>query len=225
MHAKSMHVCFLRFLGYSAADEEASSGEARSFCGDRYCVGACVACPPSVRRMHAVEIAGSGRTHCPPYLMGYPSVRLFKRPHRGLVFRRNSHYFCFVSSATLAPILHQPGSGGLRGAGPSPAVPCLCSCSREQGSALPTVANAQIKAYLLTKSEDPANSENTRASYVVFFFLPIIVSVACPTRPHPPLRLARRPNRGHIGGGGWFPSCSMHVCLPMYIWVHVLLCI
>ena len=34
-----------------------------------------------------------------------------------------------------------------------------------------------------------------------FFFLTIVVSVACPTGPHPPLRLARRPNRGHIGGG------------------------
>ena len=32
-------------------------------------------------------------------------------------------------------------------------------------------------------------------------FLPIIVSVACPTGPLPPLRLARRPNRGHIEGG------------------------
>ena len=37
-------------------------------------------------------------------------------------------------------------------------------------------------------------------------FLPIIVSVACPTGPHPPLRLARRPNRGHIVGGAWTPS-------------------
>ena len=36
----------------------------------------------------------------------------------------------------------------------------------------------------------------------IYFFIPI-VSVACPTGPHPPLRLARRPNRGHIGGGGW----------------------
>ena len=34
----------------------------------------------------------------------------------------------------------------------------------------------------------------------VLLFLPIIVSVACPTGPHPPPRLARRPNRGHIGG-------------------------
>ena len=32
-----------------------------------------------------------------------------------------------------------------------------------------------------------------------FFLLPIIVSVVCPTGPHPPLRLARRPNRGHVG--------------------------
>ena len=45
-------------------------------------------------------------------------------------------------------------------------------------------------------------------SSIFFFFLPIIVSVACPTGPHPPLRLARRPNRGHIGGGGWTPSCG-----------------
>ena len=46
--------------------------------------------------------------------------------------------------------------------------------------------------------------------YVVhlLLFFPIIVSVACPTGPHPPLRLARRPNRGHIGGGGWTPSCG-----------------
>ena len=40
-----------------------------------------------------------------------------------------------------------------------------------------------------------------------------IVSVVCPAGPHPPLRLARRPNRGHIGGGGWTrtPSCGVHV--------------
>ena len=31
-----------------------------------------------------------------------------------------------------------------------------------------------------------------------FFFLPLIVSVACPTGPHPPLRLARRPNIQHV---------------------------
>ena len=36
--------------------------------------------------------------------------------------------------------------------------------------------------------------------------LPIIISVVCPTGPHRPIRLARRPNRGHIGGGGWTPS-------------------
>ena len=47
-----------------------------------------------------------------------------------------------------------------------------------------------------------------------FFSLPIIVSVACPTGPHPPLRLARRPNRGHIGGGGWTPSCG--TCLRCF---------
>ena len=42
-------------------------------------------------------------------------------------------------------------------------------------------------------------------------FFPIIGSVVCPTGPHPPLRLARRPNRGHIGGGGWTPSCGTYL--------------
>ena len=41
--------------------------------------------------------------------------------------------------------------------------------------------------------------------FFFFFSLPIIVSVACPTGAHPPLRLASRPNRGHIGGGGLDP--------------------
>ena len=40
---------------------------------------------------------------------------------------------------------------------------------------------------------------NVPRAHLYFFFFPIIVSVACPTGPHPPLRLARRPNRGHIG--------------------------
>ena len=44
-------------------------------------------------------------------------------------------------------------------------------------------------------------SLHVRIAVFFFFFLPIIVSVACPTGPHPPLRLARRPNRGHTGGG------------------------
>ena len=40
------------------------------------------------------------------------------------------------------------------------------------------------------------------------FLPPIIVSVVCPTDPHPPLRLARRPNRGHVTKGGLHPSCG-----------------
>ena len=58
--------------------------------------------------------------------------------------------------------------------------------------------------------------------YFIYFFLPIIVSVACPTGPHPPLRLARRPNRGHIGGGGWIPSCCKPTCLRCFYreWVQ-----
>ena len=45
-----------------------------------------------------------------------------------------------------------------------------------------------------------------------FCFLPLLFSVVCPTGPHPPLQLATRPNRGHMGGGGapgWTPSCGM----------------
>ena len=49
----------------------------------------------------------------------------------------------------------------------------------------------------------------------ISFSPPIIVSVVCPTGtgPHPPLRLARRPNRGHIGGGGWL---RYYVVICMY---------
>ena len=47
---------------------------------------------------------------------------------------------------------------------------------------------------------------------VIFFFSPMF-SVVSLTGPHPPLRLARRPNWGHIGGGGWTPSCGTCCCL------------
>ena len=49
---------------------------------------------------------------------------------------------------------------------------------------------------------------NVRVTYLLFFLILYFVSVDSPTGPHPPLRLARRPNRGHIGGGGWTPSCG-----------------
>ena len=48
--------------------------------------------------------------------------------------------------------------------------------------------------------------------FFLSFFLPVIVSVACSTGPHPPpLRLALRPNRGHIGGGERTPP-AVHAC-------------
>ena len=56
--------------------------------------------------------------------------------------------------------------------------------------------------------DNVANSLTTRERshhIFCFFSLPTIVSVACPTGPHPPLRLARRPNRGQKGGGGLDP--------------------
>ena len=39
-------------------------------------------------------------------------------------------------------------------------------------------------------------------------FLPFWTLSSSATGSHPSLRLARRPNRGHIGGGGWTPSCG-----------------
>ena len=35
--------------------------------------------------------------------------------------------------------------------------------------------------------------------YLYVFSSPVVVSVVCPTGTYPPLRLARRPNRGHVG--------------------------
>ena len=41
------------------------------------------------------------------------------------------------------------------------------------------------------------------------FFAPVIGLLAvCSAGPHPPLRLARRPNRGRTGGGVGPPSCG-----------------
>ena len=46
---------------------------------------------------------------------------------------------------------------------------------------------------------------------VIFLsFSPIVVSVVCPTGPHPPLRLARQPNRGNI-----------FLCIHIYIYIYV----
>ena len=50
---------------------------------------------------------------------------------------------------------------------------------------------------------------------------PIIVSVVCPTSPHPPLRLARRPNRGHIRGGGAGPPPAV-ICTHLILYLACL---
>ena len=53
------------------------------------------------------------------------------------------------------------------------------------------------------------------------FSPPTIVSVVYPTDPHPPLRPARRPNRGHIGEGGAGPPPAVHAyCLISRCWLH-----
>ena len=53
-----------------------------------------------------------------------------------------------------------------------------------------------------------------RCTSFFFLFFPLLFYVVCTTGPHPPLRLASRPNRGHIGGGGWTPSCG--TCLRCF---------
>ena len=58
---------------------------------------------------------------------------------------------------------------------------------------------------LLMLLHEPTDVSTKMLFTHVFFFLPIIVSVVCPTGAYPPLRLARRPNQGHVGGGGWTP--------------------
>lgn len=49
----------------------------------------------------------------------------------------------------------------------------------------------------------------------IFSFFPLFCSL--PTGPHPPLRLARRPNRGHIEGGCWTPLYGTRDLRP---WLH-----
>ena len=54
-----------------------------------------------------------------------------------------------------------------------------------------------------TPYDDVSNASHFLFS--LFFFFPLLASIVCPTGPHPPLRLARRPNRGHTEGGGLDP--------------------
>ena len=42
-------------------------------------------------------------------------------------------------------------------------------------------------------------------SFLFFFLSPVFVTVFCPADSHPPLRLARRPDRGHTGRGALDP--------------------
>ena len=48
---------------------------------------------------------------------------------------------------------------------------------------------------------------------IAIFFVPLLDSVVQPHWPPPPL--ARRPNRGHVGVGGWAPSCG--TCLWFFL--------
>ena len=65
--------------------------------------------------------------------------------------------------------------------------------------------------------------EPSGTSFSFSFFFPFIVSVACPTGPHPPPRLARRPNRSHIcnrRSASMPPSvCSIIRCRNVGVWL------
>ena len=72
-------------------------------------------------------------------------------------------------------------------------------------------ATRHVLAAFVVAFSAPGRAEQSRSEYAegicttatvdaysLLFFLPIIVSVDCPTGPHPPLRLARPPDRGHM---------------------------
>ena len=72
------------------------------------------------------------------------------------------------------------------------------------GPSAPNTVSNDKSAGHHTKRTRRARTSTPRDFFVVFS-LPIIVSVVWPTGPHPPLLRARRPHRGHIGGGGLDP--------------------
>ena len=55
----------------------------------------------------------------------------------------------------------------------------------------------------------------------IFFFPLLFLSPAPLAHILHPLRLASRPNRSHIGGGGWTPSCGTCVWCFYREWVQV----
>ena len=57
-------------------------------------------------------------------------------------------------------------------------------------------------------------SSSATQGFTPTLFLPLLDFVVCPTGPHPPPRLARRPNQGHTGGEVWTPSCG--ACLLFF---------
>ena len=92
---------------------------------------------------------------------------------------------CFVPDAVMFAVRNASGGG----------------CVQIRGS---------IEPVLPRKLYRKGTIFDTVQQYFFLFPLPIIVSVVCPTGPNPPLRLARRPNRGHIGGGGVGPPPAVH---------------
>ena len=64
-------------------------------------------------------------------------------------------------------------------------------------------------------------SERARAMYrsvhafMFHSFLPLLLMLSAPLAPHPPLRLARRYDRGHEGGGGWGLDPLLRLVLPL----------
>ena len=88
---------------------------------------------------------------------------------------------------------------------------------RMWNNGLSTAPKNERRILKLAGSALPTSRNSTPHATPHFFFVhPIIASVICPTGPHPPLRLARRPNWGHIGrGGGWTPPCGTQYTVLM----------
>ena len=59
---------------------------------------------------------------------------------------------------------------------------------------------------MLERQREWAKARNRKVRHLICCSRPIVISVVGPTGPHPSLRQARRPNRGHIREGGWMPS-------------------
>ena len=88
---------------------------------------------------------------------------------------------------------------------PQPQYCCLCWVYMYVGATLHRLDRFGYTKYFVY---------NIYGIYVSFFLFPLLLLASAPlAHILPPLRLATRPKRGHMGGGGRTPSCG--TCLNM----------